>query len=69
MPVAVIMIITMALVDPTPDPVDEDVERILADPDILASLEEFDRDLERGDLKVVADDEARRAVGVPPASG
>jgi hypothetical protein len=62
------MMTTMAFTEPTPDPVDEDVERILADPDVLASLDEFDRDLERGDLKVVSDDEARRAVGVPPAS-
>ncbi len=59
------MIITMALADPAHDPVDHDVELILGDPDILTSLEEFERDLENGDLKVVSDDEARRAVGVP----
>ena len=57
----------MAMTDPAHDPVDDDVERIFADPEVVASLEEFERDLNQGDLKVVSDDDARRRLGMPPA--
>lgn len=51
-----------------PDPFDEDVERLLLDPEFAAELKERRGRAERGEIVVVDDDEVRRrlrAKGVP----
>ncbi len=51
--------------EPAPDPVDDDVARILADPVLRARLEDFERRLARGELGPgIPHAEARRLVGL-----
>lgn len=50
------------------DPVDEELDRVLADPDVRALLDEYDAQVTKGEelSDVIPHDEARRIVGLPP---
>lgn len=48
------------------DPVDEEIERLLSDPEMVARLEEYERQRDSGDLDLKTNDDARRIVGLPP---
>jgi hypothetical protein len=53
--------------DPVPDPIDEEIRRLLDDADLRASLQDFEVRGDRGELDPEgSDDEARRIVGLPP---
>jgi hypothetical protein len=53
-----------------PDPIDEEVERLLADPEIRARLEDFEERFKRGELKTIPHAEVRRRLGLdPPEAG
>ena len=56
----------MVLRHPAPDPIDQDIERLLADPEIRASLEESEARATRGETIRHSDNEARKIVGLPP---
>lgn len=43
-----------------PDPFDEEIERLLADPDVLARLDELEERRRRGELVLHDDAEVRR---------
>jgi hypothetical protein len=49
-----------------PDPIDEEVARILADPEIRARLEDFEERFRRGELKTIPQAEVRRRLGLDP---
>ena len=49
-----------------PDPFDQVVEAMLADPAIRADLDEQHELLRRGELKTHSNNEARKIVGLPP---
>jgi hypothetical protein len=50
------------------DPIDEEMRLVLADPDIQASLDEFEAAEERGEPDDdVSNDEVRRMLGLPPS--
>ena len=52
---------------PDRDPIDEEVERVLADPAIRARLEDFERRLAEGRLGPgIPTSEVRRRLGMPP---
>ncbi|HUY62044.1 MAG TPA: hypothetical protein VMW49_09205 [Candidatus Dormibacteraeota bacterium] len=49
------------------DPIDEEVDRLLAeDPGLLAELQDFDRRYERGEVALVPHAEVRRRIGLGP---
>ncbi len=49
---------------PDPDPIDSEIERILAeDPTLLARLAEHDRRRAAGELELIPHDEAMRRLG------
>lgn len=51
-----------------PDPIDEEVDRLLAeDPDLLSQLQDFDRRYERGEVTLIAHQEVRRRLGLGPS--
>lgn len=58
----------MAL-NPDPDPIDQEVERVLAEnPGLLAELREWDRRFRAGEVseeEFVSTDEVRRRLGLP----
>jgi hypothetical protein len=56
----------MALRDPAPDPIDRDIELLLADPEIRASLEESEARAARGETTRHSHNDARRIAGLPP---
>jgi hypothetical protein len=49
-----------------PDPLDEEVERLLADPQIRGRLEDFEARLNRGELTTIPHAEVRRRLGLDP---
>jgi hypothetical protein len=49
-----------------PDPVDEELARLLADPEIRRSLEDSTARFARGETRLIDHAEARRIVGLPP---
>lgn len=49
-----------------PDPIDEEVARILADPKLRARLEDFEERFQRGELKTIPHAEVRRRLGLDP---
>ncbi len=50
------------------DPIEEDMRWVLADPDIAASLDEFEEAEARGDQEDdVSNDDVRRMLGLPPS--
>ncbi len=50
------------------DPIEEEMRRVLADPDVAASLDEFEAAEARGDQEDdVSNDEVRRMLGLPPS--
>lgn len=55
--------------DPVPDPIDEEIRQVLADPDVQASLETYRSRRDRGEGPAESNDEdARRIVGLPPSA-
>jgi hypothetical protein len=56
----------MALRDPVPDPIDRDIELLLADPEIRASLEESEARAARGETIRRSHNDARRIAGLLP---
>jgi hypothetical protein len=60
----------MALSDLTPDPIDRDIELLLADPGWRARLDESEARHARGETAAQprSHNEARRIVGLPPLS-
>jgi hypothetical protein len=58
----------MALSDPTPDPIDRDIELLLADPEWRARLDESEARHARGETAAQprSHNEARRIVGLTP---
>ena len=58
----------MAVSDPTPDPIDEDIALVLADPHWRARLDESAARAARGETTAQpgSHNEARRIVGLPP---
>jgi hypothetical protein len=53
-------------VDPI-DPIEEEMDLVLSDPDVRASLEEFERAEARGELEPgIPHEEIRRMLGLPP---
>lgn len=51
-----------------PDPFDSEVEAMLRDPKLIADLDEQRAKLERRELELHSNDEARRIVGLGPES-
>jgi hypothetical protein len=51
-----------------PDPFDSEIEAMLRDPELIADLDEQRAKLERGELELHRNDEARRIVGLEPES-
>ena len=49
-----------------PDPIDEEVARVLADPELRARLEDFEERFRRGELKTIPHAEVRRRLGLDP---
>lgn len=49
-----------------PDPIDEEVARILSDPDLRARLEHFEERFRGGELKTIPHAEVRRRLGLDP---
>lgn len=50
---------------PEHDPIDQEIERILADnPDLLKRLQEYDRKRASGDLDLIPHEEAMRRLGL-----
>ncbi len=50
------------------DPIEEDMRWVLADPDVAASLDEFEEAEARGDHEDdVSNDDVRRMLGLPPS--
>ena len=58
----------MAAADPhlAPDPFDSEIEAMLRDPELIADLDEQRAKLERRELELHSNDEARRIVGLEP---
>ena len=51
-----------------PDPIDKDIDRLLAeDPDLLPQLQDFDRPYERGEVPLIAHEDVRRRLGLGPS--
>jgi hypothetical protein len=48
------------------DPVEEEVRRVLADPTVQSRLDAFEERVDRGELRGIPHNEARRVVGLPP---
>lgn len=48
------------------DPVEEELRRVLANPDVQLRLDAFERRLVTGELRGRPHNDARRAVGLPP---
>lgn len=61
----------MAVQRSQPDPVDEEVERLLADPDVRRRLDDVDNAIANGSLKTIPHEEVRRRLGLdaPSESG
>ena len=57
-------------IQPERDPIDEEIERVLADnPGLLEGLQEWDRRFAAGEVKddeFLTTDEVRRRLGMPP---
>jgi len=52
---------------PPRDRVDEEIERVLAaDPSLLERLKDYDRKRARGELELIAHEEALRRLGLDP---
>jgi hypothetical protein len=49
-----------------PDPIDEEVAALLADPEVRARLEDFEERFRRGELKTIPHAEIRRRLGLDP---
>jgi hypothetical protein len=47
-----------------PDPVDEEVESLLADPAVRKRLDDVDKAIANGSLKTISHDEVRRRLGL-----
>jgi hypothetical protein len=56
-----------AVSDPVPDPVDDELESLLAQPAVQARLTEFEQRLQADELDLVAHSEVRRQLGLPEA--
>jgi hypothetical protein len=57
------------LTNPARDPIDEEIERMLAaNPGLLEELQDYDRRAARGQVRerFLSSDEVRRRVGLPP---
>ena len=54
----------MALERPQPDPVDEEVARLLADPAVRKRLDDVDKAIADGSLKTIPNEEVRRRLGL-----
>jgi hypothetical protein len=63
----------MATAHPLPDPLDEEIERVLAEnPGLLEELQEWDRRFAAGEVsedEFVSTEEVRRRLGLPPYPG
>ena len=60
----------MAAAHPRPDPIDDEIEHILAeDPGLIDRLRETDRRRADGTLNVVPHDEAMRRLGLDRSAG
>ena len=56
----------MELARPAPDPFDAEIEALLRDPAFVARLDDVHGRLDRGELELKHDDEARKIVGLEP---
>ena len=58
----------MAAINPVPDPIDEMVEQLLADPELAAQIDAIEADLGSPDRapEPGSHNEARRIAGLPP---
>lgn len=54
-----------AMANPT-DPIEEEAERVFADPQVRARIERFHRDREAGALRTVSTRDAMRRLGLDP---
>lgn len=52
--------------DNRPDELDEEIARVLADPDVQASIARWKDRERRGDFAHTSHNEARKIVGLPP---
>ena len=48
------------------DPIEEEAERVFADPKVRARIEQFHRDREAGTLRTVSTRDAMRRLGLDP---
>lgn len=56
----------MATAHPAPDPFDTEIDALLRDPAFVAHLDDMHSRLDRGEVELHHDDEARKIVGLEP---